>query len=197
MPLVSAPTDSRDEPEFSSLNEFLAAVERRAFLMARVSLGDQDDAMDTVQDAMLVMVKKYSHKPVGEWRPLFFKILQNRILDVHRHRKVKNRFTGWLTSYSPDDQDDGPDPFQQVADVASNNPARQVEQQQSMAALLAAIAALPLRQQQAFMLRCWEGLSTADTAAAMKCSEGSVKTHYFRALQSLKDALKEHYDEHI
>ncbi|KJS08380.1 MAG: hypothetical protein VR73_05805 [Gammaproteobacteria bacterium BRH_c0] len=196
MPLVSNRSDSCDEPEFGSLNEFLAAVERRAFLMARVSLGNQDDAMDTVQDAMLVMVRKYSHKPVGEWRPLFFKILQNRILDVHRHRKVRNRFTGWLTGFNSDAQDE-PDLFQQVADVASNNPAHQVEQGQSMEALSAAIAALPLRQQQAFMLRCWEGLSTADTAASMKCSEGSVKTHYFRALQSLKEALKEHYDEHV
>lgn len=194
---MGAIDESRDEPEFSNLNEFLAAVERRAFLMARVSLGDQDDAMDTVQDAMLVMVRKYAHKPVNEWRPLFFKVLQNRILDVHRHRKVKNRFTGWLKSYASDDQSEAPDPFQQVADVPGNNPAHQLEQSQSMAALTAAIALLPARQQQAFMLRCWEGLSTADTAQAMGCTEGSVKTHYFRALQFLKGALKEHYDEHI
>lgn len=179
------------EVEFRDLDGFLAAVERRAFLMARVALGNDNDALDIVQDTMLVMVRKYRNKPSDEWRPLFFRVLQNRIRDLHRYRKVRNRFAGWIGS--PSDDEEGTDPFQQVADVASNNPAAELESRRSMEAVSAAVAALPRRQQQAFMLRCWEGLSTADTAKAMSCSEGSVKTHYFRALQALQLALKEHY----
>ena len=185
-----------EEGGVTDLNAFLAAVERRAFLMARVALGNDDDALDSVQDAMLVMVRKYRTKPSGEWRPLFFRVLQNRIRDLHRYRQVRHRFAGWLKGPG-DDDDEGPDPFQLVADVASNNPAVQLASARSMAALWQAVGALPLRQQQAFMLRCWEGLSTAETATSMNCSEGSVKTHYFRALNALKEALKEHYDGNL
>ncbi|MCK9564372.1 MAG: RNA polymerase sigma factor [Bacteroidales bacterium] len=176
---------------FRDLEGFLAAVERRAFLMARVALGNDNDALDIVQDTMLVMVRKYQNKPSEEWRPLFFRVLQNRIRDLYRYRKVRSRFAGWLGS--PFDGEDDSDPFQQVADVPGNNPAVELESRRSMEAVSTAVAALPRRQQQAFMLRCWEGLSTADTATAMGCSEGSVKTHYFRALQALQEALKEHY----
>ena len=185
-----------EEDGFTDLNAFLAAVERRAFLMARVALGNDDDALDSVQDAMLVMARKYRAKPSVEWRPLFFRVLQNRIRDLYRYRQVRNRFGGWLKGPGGD-ADEGPDPFQLVADVATNNPAVQLESARSMAALWKAVGALPLRQQQAFMLRCWEGLSTAETATFMSCSEGSVKTHYFRALQALKEALKEHYDGYL
>lgn len=189
--VVTNPEFVETQIEYRDLNGFLASVERRAFVMARVALGNREDALDIVQDTMLVMVNKYRNKPCEEWRPLFFRVLQNRIRDLYRYRKVRNRFGGWLRQ--PFDSDDDSDPFQQVADVPGNNPAVELESRRSMEAVSTAVAALPRRQQQAFMLRCWEGLSTAETATAMGCSEGSVKTHYFRALQALQEALKEHY----
>lgn len=179
----------------AELDRFLASVERRAFLIARTALGDQDDALDSVQDAMLLLVKKYGHKSEDEWRLLFFKILHNRIRDVIRRRTVKNRFTGWLPSFASSRDAEQDDPFQHVADTESNNPALAVERQQSMAALTQAVEELPYRQQQAFMLRCWEGLSTLETASVMGCSEGSVKTHYSRALHSLREQLEEHRND--
>jgi RNA polymerase sigma-70 factor (ECF subfamily) len=188
------PGDISTLPDQHAMDNFLASVERRAFLMARTALGNEEDALDTVQDAMMMLVRKYRHKSENEWRLLFYRMLNNRIRDVIRRRMVRNRFTGWLGGFARDD-DDQPDPFQLVADRAANNPARDLERRQSMEALSIALAVLPPRQQEAFMLRCWEGLSTAETAAVMKCSEGSVKTHYSRALHSLQEQLKEHRDD--
>ena len=94
-----------------------------------------------------------------------------------------------------DDEDVDHDPFQQVPDHPANNPGKSLERHQSMADLELALKKLPRRQLEAFMLRCWEGLSTAETAAAMKCSEGSVKTHYSRALGTLQKELEEHRND--
>lgn len=177
-----------------ALDRFLSSVERRAFLMARTALRDEQDALDAVQDAMLLLVRKYRNKPEDEWRLLFFRILNNRIRDVIRRRNVRNRFTGWLPGFLRE-SDEAEDPLQQVSDVPSNNPARNLERRESIEALSLAVEALPPRQQQAFMLRCWEGLSTAETAEIMKCSEGSVKTHYSRALHYLQERLEEHRND--
>lgn len=177
-----------------SLDNFLSTVERRAFLMAKVALGNEEDALDTVQDSMLMLVKKYSHKSEDEWRLLFFRILNNRIRDVIRRRTVRNRFTGWLGGIGKDVEEEY-DPFQHVADNPANDPRRYLERYRSMEKLDGALQDLPPRQLEAFMLRCWEGLSTAEAASVMKCSEGSVKTHYFRALNTLQQKLEDYRDE--
>jgi RNA polymerase sigma-70 factor (ECF subfamily) len=54
-----------------------------------------------------------------------------------------------------------------------------------------AVRSLPERQKTALILRAYEGLTCADTAAAMGCSEGAVKAHYHHAVGKLKDMLKE------
>ena len=177
-----------------NLDTFLATVERRAYLMARTALGNHEDALETVQDAMMMLVKKYRHKSEDDWRLLFFRILNNKTRDLLRRRTVRHRFTGWLGGVRTDREDSG-DPFQHVADVPANNPQRALERDRSMAELESALSALPPRQREAFMLRCWEGMSTAETAAIMKCSEGSVKTHYSRALHNLQEKLEDYRDE--
>lgn len=159
--------------------------------MAQLATGDQDEAMDLVQDAMLRLVQHYGAKPEAEWAPLFHRILQSRILDWHRRATVRNRVRQWFGRHDEAEQDE--DPLEQVADPLGDNPARTAANRQAMRALDAALRALPLRQQQAFLLRAWEGLDTAETAQAMGCSEGSVKTHYSRAVHSLRERLGDHW----
>lgn len=177
--------------EQQSLNQFLAEVERRAFRMAEIASGHSEDALDIVQDSMLTLAQKYAHKPQGEWKPLFWRILQSKINDWHRRNKVRNRFRSWLQYFN--DDEGAADPIQEAADPQGRDPQAMLENTDAGTALDLALKQLPLRQQQAFLLRNWEGLNVAETAHAMGCSQGSVKTHYSRAVQSLRAQLEEHW----
>lgn len=170
-----------------ALNEFLVEVERRAYRIARYALDHEQDALDAVQDAMLRLARRYGDRPANQWRPLFHRILQNRIRDAQRRRKVVGRVLS-LLPWTHDPHPDAEDPLQQLPDPAPG-PVRHLQGHEAMAALRAAVRALPDRQRQAFLLRSLEGLDVAATAHAMGCSEGSVKTHHFRALQSLRARL--------
>ena len=169
------------------MNRFLAEVETSAFQLGRYAVRDTDEALDLVQDAMFTLARKYGSKPVSEWRPLFFRILQNRIRDWHRRAKTRRRLFSAAVS-------DGVDRIEQATDGAAADPMRSVGADGAADAVDAAVAGLPLRQQQAFLLRSIEGMSVAETAKAMGCSQGSVKTHYFRAVHSLRETLGEHWE---
>lgn len=172
------------------LEKFLAEVERRAFRIAQVALRDADDALDVVQDAMLKLARNYGAKPSAEWRPLFYRILENGIRDLQRRRTVRKRLMVWLPGPKEDPDGEALDPIDAVADGGPDAPER-LMQAQAMKQLEVSLRALPARQRQAFMLRNFEGLDVAETAAAMGCSEGSVKTHYSRAVHTLRDQLGE------
>lgn len=172
-----------------ALEHFLASIERRAFRLAQFATGNRDEALDIVQDAMLALVSRYGRRPAQEWAPLFHRILQSRIQDWYRRRRTQNRWLAWLGSDDDHDEDRLaalPDPdARRAEDLLGNTRAG--------AALETALGALPRRQQQAFLLRVWEGLDVAATAAAMGCSEGSVKTHYSRAVHTLREQLEDHW----
>lgn len=174
-----------------ALDRFLAGVERRAFRMAQIATGDADEAMDLVQDAMLKLVQRYGARDEAEWGPLFHTILQSRIRDWYRRTKVRNRWRTWFGQRENDAEQD--DPLESVAETSSPPSDEQLAQKRAMAALDKVLRTLPLRQQQAFILRAWEELDVAQTAAAMGCSEGSVKTHYFRAVHALRLLLEAHW----
>ncbi len=169
-----------------AMDAFLASVERRAFCIARAAVGSHDDALDIVQDAMMRLVRRYGEKPAEQWAPLFYRILRNRITDHQRRSTVKRRLFGWAASTDEDD-----DPIERVPDPATPGPERQTQSDDARARLEDALAGLPERQRQVFLLRAVQGLDVKETASAMGCSAGSVKTHYFRAVRALRSALEE------
>ncbi|MDH4316090.1 MAG: RNA polymerase sigma factor [Gammaproteobacteria bacterium] len=171
------------------LNRFLAEVEKRALRIAEISIRDRDEAMDLVQNAMIKLVRKYAKRDSEEWTPLFYRILQNGVRDWHRRQAVRKRVMVWFGGAG----DDEFDVIAAAQDTAGRAPDQQLESREAMKGLEVALTALPRRQQEAFVLRTFEGLDVAGTAAAMGCSEGSVKTHYSRAVHSLRDSLGEHW----
>jgi RNA polymerase sigma-70 factor (ECF subfamily) len=170
------------------LDRFLMSIERRAFRIARIALRNDEDALDAVQDAMLKLARSYSQRPSTEWPPLFYRILQNRIRDGQRRGLVRNRLFAWMPFFGNDDEE------AQLQDLLPANEPGAVERlmtDEAMSMLERAIGELPARQQEAFLLRNLEGLDVAQTASAMGCSEGSVKTHYSRAVHALREKLGE------
>ena len=161
--------------------------------MAQIATGSTEEALDIVQDAMLAMVDKYWKKSEKQWKPLFYKIVQNGIRQWYRRTSVRNRWRVWLAGKSRNDEGNDNDPLENLGDPDGKDPADLTFMGDASRALEAALKKLSLRQQQAFLLRESEGLSVAEAATAMKCSEGSVKTHYSRAVKSLRLQLEDHW----
>jgi RNA polymerase sigma-70 factor, ECF subfamily len=155
---------------------------------------DEEHALDIVQDSMLKLSERYGAKPAGELPMLFQRILQNTIRDFYRRQKVRSLWTTLLSALSPNREDDDADPLEMLeVEDASNvgsNPAEQLQQSQLLELIEKELQRLPMRQRQAFLLRYWEELDVAETAAIMGCSQGSVKTHCSRAAHALSAALR-------
>ncbi len=169
---------------------FLAGIERRALMLARIGLRDNEEALDAVQDAMLSFVRSYASHAAAEWPPLFHRVLESRIRDRQRRRKVRDRFRVWFKSGNDSGEERAADPLEQVADPREAGPLQHAADRDTRSALSAAVEALPRRQRQAFVLRVWEGCDVRATSRAMGCSEGSVKTHLARALAALRGKLE-------
>ena len=144
---------------------------------------------------MFKMVRNYSHKPEEQWRPLFFRILQNQIRDWHRRNIERKRwlirFPGWKGQNA--DSEDRGDPIDSLSNPSQKNPEEWARIGDAQQVLKEALRTLPTRQQQVFLLRPWEGLNVAETASAMGCSQGSVKTHYSRAIHALRKMLEDYW----
>jgi RNA polymerase sigma-70 factor (ECF subfamily) len=170
------------------MDAFLKSVEKQAYRIALIGTGQPDDALDLVQESMIKLVDKYADKPVEELKPLFYRILHNQIKDFQRRKSVRARWFTWLA-----DDENEEDPLQKIADRREQGPEHNLKVGSAFAELEAALQELPFRQQQVFLLRAWEDLSVAETAQVMRCSEGSVKTHYSRALAKLREKLGKHW----
>ncbi len=170
------------------LNKFFAETERRAFRLAVLAVGHEQEALDIVQDAMTRMVERYRHASEQEWGRLFHTILQNRIRDWYRRAKIRRLFGGFFIH----DEDA---PALERAVAPGGAPEQQLDTARELTRLEQALRRLPLRQQQVFLLRIGEGYDVEQTARIMKCSPGSVKTHLSRATAALRRYLGDDSDD--
>jgi RNA polymerase sigma-70 factor (ECF subfamily) len=179
---------------YNELSAFLAEVERRAYKQTLFAVRDEHVALDVVQESMLKLTEKYSARPAHELPMLFQRIMQNTMRDYFRRQKVRNAWTTLMSALSPNrdgEEHDFLETFQvEESSNVSASPAQQFEQTQTMAIIEEMIESLPARQREAFLLRYWEELDVNETAVAMGCSEGSVKTHCSRAVHALAAKLK-------
>lgn len=168
-------------------------MERRAFKQAMFAVRNEETALDIVQDTMLRLAEKYGDRDAAEWPMLFQRILQNAIRDYYRRSKVRSMWTTLFSSLTSSDDEDE-DPLETLASDAESDdpttPHRSAERMQLLGIIEKEISRLPPRQREAFLMRYWEDMDIAETAAAMGCTEGSVKTHCSRATHSLAAALK-------
>ena len=189
-----APKQSHSETASASkstveqrLKFFMQEVTGRALVMMESAThGQHGIAMDLVQEAFISLHKSYANKSTEEWYPLFYTILNNKLQDW---RRKEARRAAPFSLFRKKDVDSDEDEEIDVVDESTPNPLAFLDQAVTAEEIQTAIAALPQRQQQAFLLRAWEGFDTQTTAQIMNCSEGSVKTHYHRAIQGLRAAL--------
>jgi len=156
---------------------------------------DEQAALDIVQDAMLRLAERYGDRPVTELPMLFQRILQNAIRDWYRRQKVRSTWVTLFSSLLPGQAEDAErDPLETLAEAGESNavegPQDRLERSQLIEILEQEVSKLPARQREAFLMRYWEELDVAETAHAMGCSEGSVKTHCSRAAHALAAALR-------
>ena len=176
-----------------AIEAFLREVETRAFRIAllqcsrpRRSVGHRAGQHDSARPPLRATAER-------EWRPLFYRILQNRIRDVQRRRSVRSRVLSFFGGID-----------ERGRTIRSSRRRRrrrrircdQLVQGTPCRRSSTRSATLPARQREAFTLRTFEGLDVAQTAEAMGCTEGSVKTHYSRAVHRLRELLEEHGEEH-
>ena len=175
------------------LSDFLQSVEKRAFKRSVYHVRDDEAALDIVQDSMMKLAEHYGDKPASELPMLFQRILSNTTLDWFRRNKTRRALFSNFSDFESGKEDGDFDLLESLStendsqltqsaedNFASTANVREIEEE---------IQNLPARQREAFLLRYWEDLDVSETATAMGCSEGSVKTHCSRAIQSLSKAL--------
>jgi RNA polymerase sigma-70 factor (ECF subfamily) len=167
------------------LESFLRSVAPRAFRIARLGLREDQDALDAVQEAMIKLARRYPDRPEREWTPLFYAILRNCVHDLQRSHRSRNSLLAWLKRFAPA----GEAEVAELSVEAPPEPGAQVESEQELVRIERAVSRLPARQREAFLLRNVEDLDVSETAIAMGCTEGSVKTHYSRAVRALREQL--------
>ena len=177
------------------LNDFLKEVERRAFKRTVYAVRDEDAALDIVQEAMISLAEKYADRPASEWPMLFQRILGNATMDWFRRRKTRDALFQNFSALEAGAGDDETFDLLEVLESDHENPGTEsasdlLSRKETLAQIEQEISQLPDRQREAFLMRYWEEMDVAETAQAMGCSEGSVKTHCARAVHALAQALK-------
>ena len=154
-------TEAEQSMEAVTIDAFLQSVEKKAYRMAMLALSNHADAIDVLQDSMIKLVTHYEDRPPNEWKPLFYRILQNRIRDFQRQYKMKNLLFFWKS----EDKDEGVDDWPADDNELHGKPDTDLNKERLQKRVLQALQSLSEKQQQCFMLRSWEGMSVIETAA--------------------------------
>jgi RNA polymerase sigma-70 factor (ECF subfamily) len=196
VPEVGARESSADAAAGGGLDAFLASVERKAYHIGYYALRDEQAALDVVQDSMLKLFEKYARRPSHEWPALFFTILNHRITDAHRWRRLREAGGKLVSLFRPAGRDQQEENLLDMGIGVELMPEHGRPDRQALGSQLrdridSALERLSDRQQQVFLLREWQGFNVRETAKILGCSEGSVKQHHFRAIRQLRVELNE------
>jgi len=182
----------------TSLNDFLAGVQSKAYHVAYGALWEREVALDVVQEGMLRFVEYYRNKPEKEWPALFRTVLNSKINDQRRKRLLGNTTRKLLSltglGHSREDNDAGmaeSDLPLPVHDDGFSQPEAGATDGELKRHIESALRDLAERQRQVFLLREQLGLSIRETAETLGCSENSIKQHHFRALRAMRKSLAE------
>jgi RNA polymerase sigma-70 factor, ECF subfamily len=177
----------------TELSDFLKSVERRAFKRTAYHVRDDEAALDIVQDSMIKLTEHYGDKPVAELPMLFQRILSNTMLDWFRRQKTRRAIFSNMSDFESGSEDGDFDLLESLEAIDNSEGTESAQdstqRKQVLLQIEAEILQLPARQREAFLLRYWEEMDVAETAASMGCSEGSVKTHCSRAVAALSKGL--------
>jgi len=140
-------------------------------------LADEPAARDVTQDVFVsVFAHARSYRPTGSFLSYLRRVTVNRCINA--------RASAHLARRHPSSEE----ALRELVDHGPGPEAR-LEQQETAAAVRAAVAALPSRQRMAVILSRFEGLSYEEIAAALECSISSVESLLFRARQTLARTL--------
>jgi RNA polymerase sigma-70 factor (ECF subfamily) len=170
------------------LDLFFRECQKQAYSIVYINIKKKSDSLDVIQNTMIAFVKHYKLKPESQWRPLFFKVLQNKINDHFRANKK------WMHLFVSQSEEDRQEKNKQLKIAEKETPIKNFEANEIYKKVSQAISGLPERQKQVVIYRLWQGFSVYETANIMKVSQGSIKTHLSRALTNLKGQLGELYE---
>ncbi len=160
-------------PDFETLvNEHSAPVFAYLWRLLR----EPADAEDCLQETFLRAYQAYGrldgHSNPAAW---LYRIATNT---ARTHLRRRSRALGRTADLDPELLAAGP------------GPAEQADRRETLAALARAVEALPYHQRAALMLHKYQGLSYAEVAAALECSEAAARANVYQALKKLRHSFQ-------
>ena len=144
---------------------------------------------------MLKLCERYRDHPAEQWPMLFQRILHNAIMDHHRRARVRNFWVRLVAPLRDRDDEAASEGLEELAPADESglgqDPMDSADGRQVTAVIEAAIADLPLRQRQAFLLRYWEDMDVAEVAQVMGCYRESRAAGSRRSPPPRGEGLKE------
>ncbi|HXI85631.1 MAG TPA: sigma-70 family RNA polymerase sigma factor [Verrucomicrobiae bacterium] len=159
----------------SAFDELMGRYKRPVVNFIFRMLGNADDADDVAQEVFVRVYQKLdTYRPATKFSTWLFALARNAAIDRLRWR-----------ARHPTESIDPESPLAAPTDTAKEVGAREIG-----ALIAAAVAELPEDQRTVLVLSEYQGMSHAEIAAVMRCSEKSVESRLYRAKQTLRTGLR-------